>query len=88
MTGGLFFIFSSARNRASMTATDCSTFKVLCSRLEALGSMGEDCSRFNVLGSREGEGSTFNVLCSMFKVLGSTLLGDVVVVIGVSFEQV
>jgi hypothetical protein len=49
--------------------------------------MGEDCSRFNVLGSREGEGSTFNVLCSMFKVLGSTLLGDVVVVIGVSFEQ-
>ena len=40
------------------------------------------------------QGSRFKVLCSTgedcsrFKVLGSTLLGDVVVVIGVSFEQV
>jgi hypothetical protein len=51
-------------------------FKVLGSTEEVL------CSKFKVLGSTE------EVLCSKFKVLGSTLLGDVVVVIGGSFEEV
>jgi hypothetical protein len=59
-----------------MTAIDGSMFKVLGSTEEVL------CSKFKVLGSTE------EVLCSKFKVLGSTLLGDVVVVIGGSFEQV
>ena len=48
---------------------------------KVLGSTEEDCSRFKVLGSTGEDRSMFNVLSSM-------LLGDVVAVIGGSFEQV
>jgi len=43
---------------------------------------------FNVLGSTEEDCSMFYVQCSRLEALGSTLLGDVVVLIGVSFEEV
>jgi hypothetical protein len=59
-----------------------------CSRFKVLGSTGEDRSMFNVLSSMEEDCSRFKVLCSRLEALGSMLLGDVVVVIVVSFEQV